>query len=429
MSNRSAGVRASIAAVGAALAATAAALDPLEFVAGWPIEAPADAKVFDVPLTAEVYAAANGIEQLAVLDANGEPQPFFRRSPPPTAPTEQRVVLEASPLYAGGAGGGPSVGVTTSARGTSVTVTPGAPSSSAVTGFVLDARAVTTAPIALDLDWRALPQPFLLEVSVEQSTDLTNWRGVGRGSVAELAIGDAEVRHARVPVRAAAGGYLRVTPSSAVADWHLLRATLVSSTTEPAAPLRVRVPPLAAGAGPEEPVPDALYFDAGGTLPVASVALGFAAGDGWARATVAASRTLDGPWTPVAYGELFYTAVVRRPRIREHARRRRPAGSSLLARRAGGAAARSRRRARAHLPAGVSARGRQRRCAVLARGRHVGGGGRPRRDAIVRVVGARRRRPMWCRSRRSAQGASSAARPRSWPCARFPGAPPRCGAC
>ena len=68
MNNRSAGVRASIAAVAAALAATAAALDPLEFVAGWAIEAPAEAKVFDVPLTAEVYATANGIEQLAVLD-------------------------------------------------------------------------------------------------------------------------------------------------------------------------------------------------------------------------------------------------------------------------------------------------------------------------------------------------------------------------
>ncbi len=306
MSNRSAGVRASIAAVAAALAATAAALDPLEFVAGWAIEAPAEAKVFDVPLTAEVYAAANGIEQLAVLDANGEPQPFFRRSPPPTSPTEQHVVLEASPLYAGGAGGSSSVGVTTNARGTSVTVTPGAASTSAVTGFVLDARGVTTAPIALDLDWRELPQPFLLEVSVEQSTDLTNWRAIGRGSVAELAIGDAEVRHARVPVRAAAGGYLRVTPSRAVADWHLLRAALVSSTAEPTAPVRVRVPPLAASAGPEEPLPDALYFDAGATLPVASVALGFAAGDGWARATVASSRTLDGPWTPVVYSELFY---------------------------------------------------------------------------------------------------------------------------
>ena len=49
-----------------------------------------------------------------------------------------------------------------------------------------------------------------------------------------------------------------------------------------------------------------MYFDAGGTLPVQSVSLGFAATDGWARADVAASRTLEGPWLPVAYGELFY---------------------------------------------------------------------------------------------------------------------------
>jgi hypothetical protein len=36
------------------------------------------------------------------------------------------------------------------------------------------------------------------------------------------------------------------------------------------------------------------------------VALVFAANDGWARADVAASRSPGGPWTPVAYGELFY---------------------------------------------------------------------------------------------------------------------------
>jgi hypothetical protein len=53
-------------------------------------------------------------------------------------------------------------------------------------------------------------------------------------------------------------------------------------------------------------VRDALYFDAGATLPVASVSLGYGAGDGWARADVAASRSLDGPWTPIAYGALFY---------------------------------------------------------------------------------------------------------------------------
>src|SRR5688572_18128503 len=306
MGNGSKSLRASVAACGAALAATAAALDPQQFVAGWPIEAPEGAEVFDVPLTPEVYAAAQSIEQLAVLDANGAPQAFFRRRPPPAAPTEQRVVLEASPLYAGGPASAPTVGVTTSAERTSVTVTPGAAGGATITGFVLDARAVTAAPIALELDWRALPQPFLLDVGVEQSTDLTAWRSVGRASVAALEIGGTEVRHARVPVRADAGGYLRVTPSRSVADWQLLRAALVSSTTQLATLQSVRVAPLAAGAGPGDGPANAVYFDAGGTLPVQSVSLGFAATDGWVRADVAASRTLEGPWLPVVYGELFY---------------------------------------------------------------------------------------------------------------------------
>jgi hypothetical protein len=306
MSKRSALFRASAAAAGAALALTAAALDPVEFVAGWPIEAPAGAEVFDVPLTAEVYAAAQNVRQIAVLDSNGAPQSFFVRRPPPSAATEQRVVLEASPLYAGGALAAPNVGVTAGPAGTSVTVTPSSASSPAIFGFVLDARAVDVAPIALELDWRALPQPFLLDVAVEQSNDLTSWRSVGRASVAALVIGGAEARHARVPVRAAPGGYYRITSRGSVADWYLMRATLVSSVGEPAMPSSIRVAPLDARVNSENEPADALYFDAGGELPVQSVALAFPAGDGWVRANVAAARTLDGPWTPVTYGELFY---------------------------------------------------------------------------------------------------------------------------
>lgn len=306
MSHRSNTLRASVVVVGTAVAATAAALDPQDFVAGWPIEAPAGAEVFDVPLTAEIYGAAADVGQIAVLDANGTPQSFFRRSPPPTRPTEQGVVLEASPLYVGGNGRGPSVGVTTNGNNTSVTVTPGARTDAAITGFVLDARTVETAPLALDLDWRALPQPFLLEVSIEQSSDLTNWRTIGRGAIAALAIGDNQVRHARVPVRASAGGYLRVIPNRAVADWYLLRATLVSSTTEPATPPTVSAAPLAASAAPADGPERALYFDANATLPVSAVALDFGERDGWARADVAASTSLEGPWTNVVYGELFY---------------------------------------------------------------------------------------------------------------------------
>jgi hypothetical protein len=114
------------------------------------------------------------------------------------------------------------------------------------------------------------------------------------------------VRHTRVPVRASAGGYLRVTPRGNVPDWHLQRATLVSATSERAAHLTLTLPPLPAGDEPEDGVPDALYFDAGGALPVASAALRFGDSDGWARADVAASRSLEGPWISVAHGDLQY---------------------------------------------------------------------------------------------------------------------------
>jgi len=306
MSTRSLSIRAAAAIATAALAAAVEALDPQEFVAGWPIEAPANAEIFDVPLTAEVYAALDSLEQLAILDANGEPQAFFRRGEPPAARSERGVVLEASPLFVATSAAAPNVGITAGATGTSVTVTPAAPGSPEIAGFVLDARAVETVPVALDLDWRALPQPFLLDVAVEQSTDLTTWRSVGRASVAALSVGGAEARHVRVPVRATAGGYLRVTSSGAVAGWYLLRATLVSTTADDATPLRAQVAPLPEGAPGDDGPPGALYFDAGGPLPVSAVTLSFGADDGWVRADVAAARSLDGPWIPIAYGELMY---------------------------------------------------------------------------------------------------------------------------
>jgi hypothetical protein len=280
---------------------SAAALDPQQFVAGWPLEVAADAEVFDVPLTVEMYAAASSVEQLAVLDANGLPLSFFKTTAPAPAATQQRVTIEASPLYADGRAALATVGVT--AGGAAVTVTQPGAAASDVTGFVLDARALDVAPTALELDWRALPQPFLLDVRVEQSTDLTDWRLVGAASVAALTVAAVEVRHTRVPVRATAGGYLRVTAGSGVADWYLLRATLVSAASDPTPLVVARFPPLAAA---PEGAPDAVFFDAGAVLPVATLALDFGAAGGWVQADVATSDSLEGPWTTVVYNELFY---------------------------------------------------------------------------------------------------------------------------
>jgi hypothetical protein len=310
----------------AVLALGTTAAEPLrleQFEVGWPLDVPENERIFDVPLTADVYRHAASASQLAVLDAAGNPMPFYRVSPPPASATEQRVTLQPSPLHSNEA---PEVvaqlSVAATERQTSVTVTrSSAETATEIVAFVVDARAVSAQPVAFELDWRAQAEPFLLDVRIEQSRALKDWQLVGRASVAQLAIGGADVLHKRVPVNASAGGYFRFTWSHTLPDWYLERVTLVSSSVARATPEVAIVAPLAhAPAQPSRPGVDtprnALYFDAGGALPVSSVALEFsdagggnddgAGGSGWASGSVATARTLDGPWETVAYSTLFY---------------------------------------------------------------------------------------------------------------------------
>jgi hypothetical protein len=178
-----------------------------------------------------------------------------------------------------------------------------------VSAFVVDARAVERASTAVELEWRALPQPFLLVVRVEQSDDLTSWRPVGRGSVAQLAVGGAEARHSRVAVNARAGGYLRIGWERNVADFYLEQVTLVSAETAEPSLLSVRLPALDRAPPPtrdQSNAPAPLYFDTGGPLPVAMATVRFVSGSGWLTADVAVADSLDGPWLPLSYQSLFY---------------------------------------------------------------------------------------------------------------------------
>jgi uncharacterized protein DUF3999 len=285
-------------------------LSPERFAVGWPLEVPADAEIVDVPLTLDVYRHAASDDQIAVLDAAGRPMSFYRVVQS-TGEIEQGVVLDASPVYVSDPPGS-AAGVSVDSAGgrTNVTVTAVPPGSerTAISGFIVDARALSSAPIALDLEWRDRSEPFLLNVSIEQSTTLTDWRAVGRGSVATLAIGGSRLRHTRVPVRAAAGGYYRISPAQTVPDWYLERVTLVlamesqpPSESLSLAPLE-RVAPRIAAAESD----NALYFDAGGPVPVSSVALVFGDRPGWARARIASAASLDGPWSLATGETLFY---------------------------------------------------------------------------------------------------------------------------
>ena len=298
------------AGVGALLGSAAgAALTPEQFVVGWLLELPEAEGFYDLPLTLDVYRQAPSIEQVAILDALGETMPFYVVTPPAPSASERRVTLAASPLHAlADRDAIAELSVATENRRTDLTVTQ-APAEADIVAFVIDARSVELAPFAIDLDWRVLPQPFLMEVRIEQSRSLTDWRTVARASIATLSIDGAQVRHARVPLAAEPGGYYRVTGSRSVADWYLQSATLIGSQASRIEPLSVRleeldaedVPPAETDGGAET-----FYFDVGGTLPVSAATLRFSDDNGWLRADVATSLSLEGPWSVVSNRALFY---------------------------------------------------------------------------------------------------------------------------
>lgn len=284
---------------------TAVALAPEDFASGWPLELPADTGVFDVALTHEIYSEARALEQIAVLDRDGEPMPFYRAGEQPGSSRERRVTLGASPLYATSAAGGADIRVAADEDGARVTLTrPPGVEDAEIVGFVIDARDVGDAPAAIELDWRELDRPFLIGVTIEHSSTLEGWRPVGRGSIASLSIDGVSTRHARIAIAGRSGGYYRVGVARSVPDWQLTAATLIVAEQTAAAPQVARLTPVEPA--PVDALPGTVHFDAGGRLPVSGVTIDFPGRSGWAVASVAASDALEGPWRPIAPARLFY---------------------------------------------------------------------------------------------------------------------------
>jgi len=100
-----------------------AALDPQKFVAGWRLDLTSEGAFYDVPLTHEVYQFGRSLNELAVLDANGEPMPFYRVAVPSAAVSEEYSTLGVSPIYVRqGDGAAADLRVTTQGDRTEVVV-------------------------------------------------------------------------------------------------------------------------------------------------------------------------------------------------------------------------------------------------------------------------------------------------------------------
>ena len=285
---------------------SANALDPDEFAFGWPLELGAESEFYDIPLRAEVYRHARSADQMAVLDTNGDPMPFYVVVAEPAPAAESLVTLDVSPVYRT-QGGELMGGLTVEASDERVDVSFGTPTEgrAQIVAFVADAREIRTRPFAADLRWNAIADPFLTTVTISHSDDLARWNAIGEGSIASLAIDDTRVRHSRIPIDGRVGGYYRIGwAGDTPAPWVLDELDLIVSEEPDPTPVELVV--LEPVPGPADVEEDAFFFDAGGLLPVHAVELELVNRNSWANAIIESGDSLEGPWRLVASRRLYY---------------------------------------------------------------------------------------------------------------------------
>ncbi|MBT8066194.1 MAG: DUF3999 domain-containing protein [Gammaproteobacteria bacterium] len=290
------------------IAIASEAIDPQKFVVGWPLELPSQEAFYDVPITSEVYQHGRSLSELAILDANGKPMPFYRVTVPSPIASENQTTLGVSPIYVQQDDlSGADLSITTQGGKTDVVVTRSADEAPTpeVTAFIVDAREVEGTPVAIELSWETLDRPFMMTVSIDHSDDLTLWRRVGSGSVASLAIDGATVTHGRIEISGRQGGYYRLQWNRQVSDWWLNSVVLTTSALTTRATFdEVTLSPISTPT--DDPQEISLYFDVGGALPTTSVDLVLPGGNRWANASIQSGPSPDGPWRPVVSRQLFY---------------------------------------------------------------------------------------------------------------------------
>ena len=299
---------------------SANAVDPTEFAVGWPLELRAESEFHDIPLRAEVYRHARNVDQMAVLDANGEPMPFYRVVEAPEPAAESLVTLDVSPVYRTQAGeliGELIGGLTVEASDERVDVRFSSPPEgrAQIVAFVADARELRTTPFAADLRWNTIADPFLTTVTISHSDDLADWNAIGEGSIASLAIDDTRVRHGRIPMDGRVGGYYRIGwAGDTPAPWVLDELDLIVSEEPDPTPVELVV--LEPVRGPADAEENAFYFDSGGLLPIRAVELELVNRNTWANAVIDSGDSLEGPWRLMASRRLYYRVDLQGDQVR-----------------------------------------------------------------------------------------------------------------
>lgn len=258
----------------------------------------------DVPDQVYLGSARTDLGDLRLFNAQGEVLPHVLRRPqPPPAEPPGRQALPFFPLTAA-KGESPkqpelALRVQTTPGGAIVEVGREATPTSAEThifGYLLDLSAIQDQrPERLTLRWEGGPKEgFIAPIRMEASEDLTHWRSLGDGSLAQLSYGDQQLlrNELRPP---GWGRYLRLAWPSVLHPARLVE-------------VEVRMRP-EAGGEPERhwrrlvahPIPGSrgsFEFDSGGVMPVDRLQVLLPQANSLVVAELESRSSPEAPWIP-----------------------------------------------------------------------------------------------------------------------------------
>jgi hypothetical protein len=223
------------------LAIPAGAQDPRpeDFAYGIAVRPSVVAPLYRVRLPIAVYRSVtrSDLGDLRVFNASGALVPHELWGPPDEEEVERRTLpvrvfplLEATPEELSAV----RVQIESGVERTSVTLAPGA-APSGVSAYLLDPGPID-APFVVErlvLHWSEPKEDFIRKLFVEESGDLSSWKTLASGVVADLRRDEARLLRNEIPLPAKDARYLRLTSQDGPIPMSLTRVDLdLSSRTE-----------------------------------------------------------------------------------------------------------------------------------------------------------------------------------------------------
>ncbi len=203
---------------------------PDDYAWGWTVEGAGNSDFHEVILPLEVYqsSADSRLRDLAVFNGDGSAVPRVLREQPTVTKTHERTVdLSPLPLFRSATGETDDVRlvVTRAGASTEIDLTTGTAADPAERRELI-AYVVATGDLqiplnALEFSWKEIADPFIGQVTIDSSDNLSEWRRAGQGRIAALSDDSTTIERKVVAIGSTESEYLRITWQNMPEGWLL----------------------------------------------------------------------------------------------------------------------------------------------------------------------------------------------------------------